>query len=138
MSEDITDQFFDFLTTHKISVKDAANDLGKRIQTVYNWRSKGVPGSQTLVCQAYMEKMAPSSKLTHAIVMEPSREQYKQWNQSALDAGLLVEVWAMKGLDALADKMPINPKETPLSKKMGVARRTNGNGNGNGESKTAS
>ena len=90
--------------------KDLAPELNKEVQTIFNWKSKGVPKAQWVACEAVMERHharntgAPGGE-DPVFVIKPSYEQFQNWNRAALDAGKLIEDWAMDGLDAIAEEM---------------------------------
>ena len=51
-----TEYFFDWAADRQMISRDIAADLGKQLNVVSNWRSKGIPKSQHPACQMLMNK----------------------------------------------------------------------------------
>ena len=51
-----TEYFFDWATERQMISRDIASELGKKLNVVSNWRSKGIPKSQHHACQMLINK----------------------------------------------------------------------------------
>lgn len=78
--------------------------FGVSEQTIAHWRSKGVPETRiphvNYVISCWSNWTAP--ELGSRLLISPTAEQFRAWNQAALDEGLLLEQWAIESSDRLA------------------------------------
>lgn len=100
--------------------------IGKEAGTLTQWRSRGVPSRPSVRAHvtAFMErydaeKAAEAAKeLVDVINLEVTPEQFDTWNKAALEEGLIIREWAIKGLDEMAREEFSNI--TPLPKKADI------------------
>ena len=102
-----TEKFFTWMDSAGLKPKDLAPELHKKVQTILNWRSKGVPTSQLVACEAVMQRYIDQatedgSDQEQVFVIKPSYKQFRNWNRAANNEGKLMEDWALDGLDAMA------------------------------------
>lgn len=90
-----------------IKIETLADHLNVERQTVANWRSKGVPERRVDHLSRVMatwDEPKPESPTVPAqtLVIYPTREQFRRWNTAAMEKSMLLEDWAVNGLDDLA------------------------------------
>ena len=109
LSDSFTEKFFTWMDSEGLKPRDLAPLLHKQIQTIFNWRSKGVPKAQWVACDAVMDRH--NAKKIQALpdedpvfVIKPTYAQFQDWNRAALDEEKLLEDWALDSLDATAAK----------------------------------
>jgi len=128
-----------WLKGNKIPRQEIADLCGVAKTTVDQWLSKkDIPLAQHTVIA---RRMLPADQLTDQsrFTLVMSEERYAAAQSAAKTVGSEFHDYCVQAVIARVEQDMRKPvKGTPLSKKMGVARRTNGNGNGNGESKAAS
>jgi hypothetical protein len=89
-----------------VTPEEAARIFGKTVGTIRNWRSLGVPASQREWVEQRMAEHTGASPAVEARATLPlvvTREKFRAWNQAALDAGKVVEDWAVDVLDEAAE-----------------------------------
>ena len=110
-TDPFTEKFFAWMDSAELKPKDIAPELNKQVQTIFNWRSKGVPKSQWVACEAVMERHHSAGKggadEKTVFIVKPSYDQFQNWNRAALEVGKVMEEWAITGLDALADEAAV-------------------------------
>lgn len=79
--------------------------MGVNIKTVYNWRTLGVPPrKESHLRQVMAEWDARAGSALGALLLRPTPEEFRAWNQAALEEGKLIEDWAIEGLNRLAEE----------------------------------
>lgn len=115
-------EFREWMDSLKLKAPTVANRFGITEQTVNHWRSKGVPKSRKEFAARTMAEWASGSAIGPCIQVQATAEQFRNWNQAALDQGKLMEVWARESLDELAREHFANPQMSlplrPLPKPM--------------------
>lgn len=106
MNDELTAQFFSYFDKKEADKKTIAKELGNNVLTIGNWRSNGIPKGKRFACRALLEAIQDKKleELRNTMIMRPSHDQHKKWNQAALDCGQLIEDWAFEGLEKLADE----------------------------------
>ncbi len=107
MEESFSALFFSWMESNNFSPRDVAKALNKEAQTVFNWRTKGVPKSQVFACQSLMDQKEQERKaeiVKNTLVLHPTYAQFSRWNLAALDAGMTIEDWAFHGMEIMADR----------------------------------
>lgn len=98
--------FRDWMDRRKLKASDVAPRFGITNQTVFNWRSNGVPESRQEFVARTIAEWPPVDG--HPIIVTPTATQYAAWqratSQRSIDTGLpmTLEEWAVEGLDQLA------------------------------------
>jgi len=95
-----------------------AEQVGKHLnvsaQTVRNWRATGVPPRQEEQVRKLIASWDQSpANLLGRIILSPTPDQFRTWNKAALAKGLIIEEWAVKGLDDLAEEQDQKTTSTP-------------------------
>lgn len=107
MEKNFSALFFSWMESNDFSARDVAKSLNKEAQTVFNWRTKGVPKSQVFACQSLMDQKEQEKKsevVKNTLVLHPTYAQFSRWNKAALDAGMTIEDWAFHGMEIMADQ----------------------------------
>ena len=107
MEESFSALFFSWMESNNFSARDVATSLNKKAQTVFNWRTKGVPKSQVFACQSLMDKKEQEKKtesVKNTLVLHPTYAQFSRWNRAALESGMTIENWAFNGMEMMADQ----------------------------------
>lgn len=128
------DELAEWMDSRSVSAEALSKRLGVKMQTIYNWRSAGVPARKQDHLRRVMNQwdLHPDSQ-GQAFIVRPTADQFREWNRAALERGELVEDWALRSLDELAaeelaesDKRPqLKVAETPPEYR---AKRGNGSG----------
>lgn len=107
MEKSFSALFFSWMESNNFSARDVAKSLNKEAQTVFNWRTKGVPKSQVFSCQSLMDKKEQEKKtesVKNTLVLHPTYAQFSRWNRAALESGMTIEDWAFNGMETMADQ----------------------------------
>jgi hypothetical protein len=86
-------------------------------QTIHNWRSMGVPPrrqehARRLILEWNNRKTG--SPLGARLILNPTEDEFRLWNQAALESGQLIEDWAIQGLTNLAEDLHIKAPTYPI------------------------
>lgn len=104
------------MADRQVRPEDLAERLGVGVQTIYNWRSAGVPERKIPhLRQVINEWDARSSGQLGALVVRPTPEEFRAWNRAALDAGQLIEDWVIQGLNELAEESMEEPPQLKVA-----------------------
>ena len=106
-NDSFTEKFFTWMDSEGLKPRDLAPLLHKEVQTIFNWRSKGLPKAQWVACEAVMdrynaEKIQALPDQDPVFVINPTYAQFQNWNRAALDGGKMMEDWAKDSLDEMA------------------------------------
>jgi predicted transcriptional regulator len=95
-----------WMKRHGLQAADAAPMFGISKQTLHNWVSAGVPKNKIAHCERVMTEYEKSSiaGIGPRIVINPTTEQFRNWNQAALDNKMLIEEWSIHSLEEAAEK----------------------------------
>jgi hypothetical protein len=107
MEKSFSALFFSWMESNSFSARDVAKSLNKEAQTVFNWRTKGVPKSQVFACQSLMDQKEQERKtesVKNTLVLHPTYAQFSRWNKAALESGMTIEDWAFNGMEIMADR----------------------------------
>ncbi|MBT8036382.1 MAG: hypothetical protein KJO21_02440 [Verrucomicrobiae bacterium] len=107
MEKSFSALFFGWMESNGFSARDVAKLLNKEAQTVFNWRTKGVPKSQVFACQSLMDQKEQERRIESAkntLVLHPTYAQFSRWNKAALESGMTIEDWAFSGMEMMADR----------------------------------
>jgi hypothetical protein len=98
--------FRQWMEDNRISNDDARKRFGITQQTLYNWRSSGVP----ITKQAHVNyiiacwEKPTAAELGTTLLLKPSSIQFNAWNQAWRHSPYsTLEQWAISGLDELAE-----------------------------------
>jgi hypothetical protein len=113
------DDLKSWMDARGLAAGDVAKALGTEEQTVRKWRSQGVPPRRLPHVQRYMAEWTDPATLAPPIteeniralresqnlILRPTEHQFKAWDRASrrVDAED-IEEWAIRGLDALAQK----------------------------------
>jgi len=106
--ETFSQKFRDWMDAHRLRAEDVAKALHLSEQTVRNWRSVGIPPRKRSAVEEFMQNYQSrlDARLAElriqTIVIETTREEFRQWNAAALAEGKLIEDWIKDGLNRLA------------------------------------
>lgn len=107
--------FKDWMDSAGVSTKDACQRFGISKQTLYNWRSNGVPESKqshvNYVISCWSNPTA--AEIGETLLLRPTPEQYRNWSMAALQERKILEDWAFEGLDELAAKYEMDIRLVP-------------------------
>jgi len=102
----VTHELIQWMDAKGLTAAEVAARLGVQAQTIRNWRSSGVPARKfDHLRQIMAEWDAHASGRLSGLIIRPTPEELRAWNQAALDAGLLIEDWAIEGLNTLAEEI---------------------------------
>jgi hypothetical protein len=96
------------MSAKRLKAKDVCGPLKVGEQTIYNWSNIGIPKRRWSDVEELMANWrddasaAPPPGLDQPLIITPRRDQFRAWNRAALAEGMLVEDWAIEGLDRLA------------------------------------
>jgi transposase len=112
-------EFGEWLDGNGIDVEEAAAYFGVSEGSIYKWRSTpGVPDRKLDWVRTQMDAYTKRTEQISApdrIVLEITNEQFQNWNEAALEEGLLLKDWAIQTLDeALADSTGSGQAPDPL------------------------
>lgn len=119
-----TKDFREWMDRNNLTSESLAPLINRSKGTIENWRSQRVPDRARTELTAFMErydaeKAAEAAKeLVDVINLEVTPEQFDSWNKAALEEGLIIREWAIKGLDEMAQEEFSNI--TPLPKKADI------------------
>ena len=104
-TREFTEKFFNWLDSNRLRPMDVAEEIRNSARTISTWRSKGIPPSRIITCQSVMDRHASkeSAQNTQIFILRPTYDEFREWNRAALEAGQLIEDWAMEGLNTLAE-----------------------------------
>lgn len=97
--------FAEWLDKTAMPLNEAAGLFGTSEQTIYKWRSvRGVPPSKSEWVRKVMAEHDSNEiqSLPNRIILEPTREQWREWGKAALGSGMLLDEWAVEALDKAA------------------------------------
>lgn len=106
-----SEDFKTWMDERGLTAETIAPLIQKEEGTIRNWRSRGVPGRESVRSHvsAFMENYdlakiddAPLNALT----LHLSQSQFDDWNRAAMKKGLIMREWAIEGLDSLAKNEP--------------------------------
>lgn len=101
----VTEELIRWMEIKGLSSADVAARLGVQPQTIRNWRSSGVPARKfDHLRQIMSEWDSHGQGRLSGLLIKPSPEELRAWNQAALEAGQLIEDWAIDGLNQLAEE----------------------------------
>ena len=99
------------MSAKRLKAKDVCGPLKVGEQTIYNWSNIGIPKRRWSDVDELMATWRddgsvapPTTGLDQPLIITPHRDQFRAWNRAALAEGMLVEDWAIKGLDRLAEE----------------------------------
>lgn len=126
----------EWMDANNVSKKEACKRFGISMQTLYNWRSVQVPDSKQAHVNyviACWEKPTAAS-LGQTLLLTPTPEQFRHWNHVANKIGLLIEDWAITGLDKYAEEIEARKKPLTLvaEEELNPMNPNGKNGLGNG------
>jgi hypothetical protein len=113
------DDLKSWMDARGLAAGDVALALGTEEQTVRKWRSQGVPPRRLPHVQRYMaewiDPTTPAPPITEEniralrerqnLILRPTSEQFSAWDRaSRKDGAETLQQWAIRGLDALAEK----------------------------------
>ena len=126
-------EFREWMDNSEVSTKDACKRFGISKQTLYNWRSSGVPeGKQAHVNYVISCWTNPTAaEIGSTLLLKPTAAQFREWNLAALEEKQLLEEWAIHGLDKYAGQIEETKEKLSLVAKEPTPYRTDGNGNNN-------
>jgi len=114
-NKQLTDDFFNWVDSVGYTREQVCEKLGVNKRTISNWKSLGIPVRKVDA----VKELLSGSMAMNVMILKPTYEQFKKWNQAALDAGQLVEDWAFSGLEEVANEyFAANVFELPY---MGMA-----------------
>jgi hypothetical protein len=127
--------FRQWMIDKEVSTKDACKRFGISKQTLYNWRSSGVPeGKQAHVNYVISCWSNPTAaEIGSALLLKPTAAQFREWNLAALEHRQLLEEWAIDGLDKYAGEMEQEKEKLSLVAAPETPYRTDGNGSESGK-----
>lgn len=125
----------DFLKTHRSEFprKDVAKFLGVELQHLNNcFSKKGMPESMRYEIAKHVgiiKEEVPQVRIpvpNAVMVVEPSKEEFTEWNKAALKSGQLVEEWCISELNKRAEQLlreryGIEVMPTPVKKQVSMA-----------------
>lgn len=119
MNDEFSRRFFAWADAQRLRAPELAELLGKEVQTIYNWRNKGVPKSQRVACQYLIDRSQEErfEEVKSQLVLRPTADQLRAWNEAALSVGKTIEDWAFEGLEEMAEEFfsdPIPSNITPM------------------------
>lgn len=101
----VTRELIEWMDARKLSAAQVAERLGVQAQTIRNWRACGVPArKEDHLRQVMAEWDARPGAALGALLLRPTPEEFRAWNQAALEEGKLIEDWAIEGLNRLAEE----------------------------------
>jgi transcriptional regulator with XRE-family HTH domain len=122
--------FKEWMNSKELKAKDVCKRFGVSVQTIAHWRSKGVPARKqphvNYVISCWGNPAA--AEIGSALLLKPSSSQFRRWNQAALHAGLLLEDWAIDGLDQFAGELGIESTLKVADAPRTYGRTHEGNG----------
>ena len=101
-------EFREWMDARGLKADDVAAKFDVSPQTISHWRSQGVPDRRLAHVRYIMNswegapRSAPAAAGMQTLVIHPTRDQFRNWNTAALRQGLLIEQWAIEGLDRMA------------------------------------
>ena len=134
MSE--TNDFRGWMDARGLKAEDVASKFDVSPQTISHWRSQGVPERRRSHVHYIMScwqqaPEPPSPAVLQQLVISPTRDQFRLWNQAALDARKLIEDWAIEGLDQIAAEAAAkSAAKRPALTSLKVAEEPPSYGNG--------
>jgi hypothetical protein len=97
-----------WLDSRGMTAQEAASLFGVETQTIFNWRSQGVPERRRLHVESVManHETAGTSPLRweSKLTISPTWDQIENWMAAARKAGKSPERWAIDGLADLAQE----------------------------------
>ncbi len=106
--DSFSQEFKDWMDQRGLSPDDVSEGLKKEAGTIKQWRSRGIPKRESVrshvreFMTSYAAEQAEALRNSGALTLEVDMETFNSWNRAALDAGQIMEDWAIEGLDALA------------------------------------
>ena len=112
MKDDLTKDFFSWLDASDVSIDSLATSIDNSTQTISTWRSRGIPKGKRFACEAFMKeeltRQAAEAKEVEAVIpVKVSRERFRNYNEAARTADLLMEDWMITALDKAASEEPL-------------------------------
>lgn len=97
-------EFSSWMESQKLTIEEASTLFGPSPQTLYNWRSAGIPPGKVKWVKKMMSnhEASKSQQLPDRISIEPTPEQFDRWNQCALNAKQLTRDWIMDAVEDAA------------------------------------
>ncbi len=94
----------EWMDSSGVGLEEASQLFGKTIGTIRNWRSSGVPASQTdwVNKQIAAYESRRSENISDRLTLNPTAEQFDEWNSAALKSGKIIREWAMDALEDAA------------------------------------
>lgn len=105
-----SEEFRDWMDQRRLSAPQVAEALHVSEQTVRHWRSGGIPPRRQPVVKEWMRAFDQRADVQVAdlrkqtLIIEPTRDEFRSWNQAALLDGKLMEDWIKDGLNRLAQE----------------------------------
>ena len=109
--------FKKWMDTSGVGLDEASQLFGKTIGTIRNWRSIGVPASQTdwVNKQIATYESRRSENISDRLTLNLTAEQFDEWNSAALKSGKIIREWAMDAIeDAASAELNDKGNETTL------------------------
>lgn len=94
----------EWMDSSGVGLEEASQLFGKTIGTIRNWRSSGVPASQAdwVNKQIAAYESRRSENISDRLTLNPTAEQFDEWNSAALKSGKIIREWAMDALEDAA------------------------------------
>jgi hypothetical protein len=99
--------FKEWMDTNQVPTKEVCKRFGISKQTLYNWRSSGIPESKQSHVNYIIScwKNPTAAELGSTLLIKPTAEQFRTWNIAALQNKQILEDWAIQGLDKYAEEL---------------------------------
>jgi transposase-like protein len=83
-----------------LTIEQVAERFGVAPQTIYNWRSNGLPEKRE---RQFLDMIqTKKNPLLGRVILEPTPMQSRTWQRAALANKQILEDWALESLDTMA------------------------------------
>lgn len=122
-------EFRDWMDSLNLKASSVTSRFGISAQTVFNWRSNGVPPSRQEFVSRIIAEWTSGSAFGPRLVVHANEQQFRAWNDAAnnCESGpKRLEDWVKDGLDELAREYFDDPQlKLPVRSHLKVAQTPN-------------